>query len=373
MKIYILLCFTCLCSCKRSVPVSEPFHFPEQEEITLIFNGDIMQHMPQVFSAYKVTAAEYNYLSTFKYMAHYWTQADFSIANLETTLSDKDFSGYPKFRSPWQIVRDLHQCGVTTFVTANNHSCDQGEYGIKETIYYLDSLQIDHTGTFTDSIDYKKRVPLYLKKGKFKIALLNYTYGTNGLPIPEGCIVSRIDTNRILQEITKAKRDSASNIIAFMHWGYEYHTRPNTQQKKISQWLHHQGVDVVVGSHPHVIQPMEYITSGKDTVGITVYSLGNLISNQRHPYTNGGISVRLTLSRKSDGNCRYRMQYISHYSHRPYEREGRKYYIVPEAMADTILKGTHAVSGKKYFFHADSILDSAEKIKEPRKPFTRTN
>ena len=363
MKAYVIIFLVGLMACREATPV-KPFVFPEEEKVSLLFCGDIMQHFPQILSAYDSVRKEHNYMNSFKYMANYWLQTDFTIANLETTLSDKGFSGYPRFCSPWQLVRDMHRCGITTFVTANNHCCDQGEQGIKKAIHYLDSLHIEHTGTFSDTASYQDRFPLYLEKGKFKIALLNYTYGTNGLPVPKGCVVSLIDTSRIKRHIQKARQDSASNIIVFMHWGYEYHSTPNATQKKLNEWLHRQGVDIVIGSHPHVVQPAEYAINGKDTVGITVYSLGNLISNQHYRYTDGGISVRLTLTRKADGLFSYRMKYLGHYLYRPYENGARKYYIVPEPMADSIVKGNYSISSKKYFLHLDSLLKQIEKIKE---------
>lgn len=125
-------------------------------------------------------------------------------------------------------------------------------------------------------------------------------------------------------------------------------------------------IDIVIGSHPHVVQPAEDCDkSGKDTVGITVYSLGNLISNQHYRYTDGGISVRLTLTRKADGLFSYRMKYLGHYLYRPYENGARKYYIVPEPMADSIVKGKlFHFQAKNNFLHLGSLLKQIEKIKE---------
>ena len=147
--IFFLL-FTSCKEKKSSVQTDLPSEFPHSPQtLTLLFCGDIMQHLPQIHSAHEPSEKDYKYRKCFKYIAPYWADADFVIANLETTLGNKDFSGYPRFCSPWQIARDLHQLGVTTFVTANNHSCDQLGKGIANTIYYLDSLKIPHTGTFT--------------------------------------------------------------------------------------------------------------------------------------------------------------------------------------------------------------------------------
>lgn len=327
------------------------------DTVSLFFCGDIIQHLPQIYDAHNPTEKDYKYLKCFRYIAPYWHDSDFVIANLETTLSDKEYSGYPRFSSPWQIARDLQRLGVTTFVTANNHCCDQLARGITKTIYYLDSLGIAHTGIFMDTLSYKKRNPLYLRKDNFKIALLNYTYGTNGLPIPKGFVVSLIDTTVIKRDIQQAKRDSATNIIAFMHWGYEYHTSPNKEQKALATWLHAQGADIVIGSHPHVVQPIEYILSGKDTVGVTAYSLGNFISNQSYKGTDGGICIRLTLTRPEAKTTRYTMETIKFYTYRPFEEGRTRYYVVPEALSDSVIKDYHLIKSKRFFKQTDSILN----------------
>lgn len=327
-----------------------------QPSVTMIFCGDIIQHLPQIYDAHVPLEKDYNYLKCFRYIAPYWQDADIVIANLETTLTDKDFSGYPLFSSPWQIARDLHRLGLTAFVTANNHCCDRGGIGIASTVRYLDSLGIAHTGIFTDTMAYEVRNPLYLKQKGFKIALLNYTYGTNGLPVPRGFVVSPLDTNVMKKDIRKARQDSATNIVAFMHWGYEYHTRQNKEQEELADWLHGQGADIVVGSHPHVVQPIQYTLEDKDTTGVTVFSLGNFISNQSYLGTDGGICIRLTLTRNAAGKTSYAMQPIKFYTYRPYEEGRRRYYVVPEALADSIMQDPHLSKCKRFFRKTDSIL-----------------
>ena len=224
----------------------------------------------------------------------------------------------------------------------------------------MDSLGIPHTGTFTDTLNYKKRHPLYLQKDSFKIALLNYTYGTNGLPVPKGFVVPHIDTTAIKQDIQLAHRDTATNIIAFMHWGYEYHNFPNKEQRALSKWLHEQGADMVIGSHPHVVQPIEYYTSNKDTLGVTVFSLGNFISNQSQQGTEGGICIRVTLTKPRNNPVRYQMEPIKFYMYRPYEEGRRRYYVVPENLADSIMKDFHLTKSKNFFKKTDTILKSTK-------------
>ena len=182
-------------------------------------------------------------------------------------------------------------------VTANNHTCDRGKSGIIRTINVIDSLEILRTGSFLDSADREKHNPLIIDKNGMRVALLNYTYGTNGLPIPSPTIVNLIDTNIILSDIIKAKSYHPDEIIIVYHWGNEYERMHNAKQTEIAEFSFRHGVGILIGSHPHVIQPIhkyEYPKLSGMEVAV-VYSLGNYISNQRQQYRDGGIMVYLNL------------------------------------------------------------------------------
>ena len=349
--IFFFLCSFSVCA--------QPWIFQDEnaepDTVTFFFFGDVMQHAPQISGARHKERQDYEYTSCFRYITPYWQQADYVVANLETTLSDKNYSGYPQFCAPWQLARDLKACGVNFLTTNNNHSCDKGASGIRKTLYYLDSLAIAHTGTFLDTTAWITRIPVYLRHGRFKIALLSYTYGTNGIPATHGQVVSLIDTFMMARHLEKARLDSVTNVIAIMHWGEEYFTHPNAEQKKLSAWLHENGADMVIGSHPHVVQPIEYITTGNDTTGITVYSLGNFVSNQSKRYTDGGLGIHLTLIRKQ-GKTRYRMQALSSYVYRPVEENIRRYYVIPEPEANKVVQGSDTLLYRRFFQDTDSIL-----------------
>lgn len=340
------------------------------QSLTLFFFGDVMQHDPQIHGAYNPETQEYDYKHCFQYMVPYWQSADYVIANLETTLDNKNFGGYPNFCSPWQLARDLQFCGVNILTTNNNHSCDKGATGIRRTIEWLDSLDLPHTGTFTDTLSWQESVPLFIRHENFKIALLSYTYGTNGIPVTQGQVVSMIDSSVILNDIAKARQDSATNIIAMMHWGDEYLISPNAVQRGLARWLHDQGVDMVIGSHPHVVQPVEYFKQGEDTTGVTVYSLGNFISNQSKRYTTGGIGIRLTLSRNREGKSNYRMEYLNNYVYRPIENGKRRYYVVPETYAHEIPALQNDSTARQSYRDTDSIINGViPKITKTGKDF----
>ena len=358
MKLLFFLGFCFLFYPTYSQPWIHPDRNTTSEDLTLFFTGDVMQHAPQIKGAWDTLRKDYNYLPCFQYISPYWKKADYVFANLETALSNRNFSGYRQFCAPWQLARYLKESGVNILTTNYNHSCDKGAQGIKQTLYYLDSLNLLHTGTYTDSISWVTQTPLYIQHYPFKIALLSYTYGTNGIPVTQGQVVSMIDTLTMLRHINKAIVDSATNIIAVVHWGIEYQTSPTQAQKRLAHWLHSQGVDIVIGSHPHVVQPLEYVISGQDTTGITVYSLGNFVSNQSKRHTNGGISVELTLKRIY-GRTRYQMRYLSHYVYRPLDNHLRRYYVIPEPLAPQILDEQDKVLYKEFFNDTDSIIGTA--------------
>ena len=258
--------------------------------IDLLFIGDVMQHSPQIRGAYHPAEDNYNYDPCFQYIAPAIRRADIAIANLEVTLAGKPFTGYPTFSSPDELAAALKNAGVDVLVTANNHSLDRRKKGLERTIDVLDSLQIPHTGTFKDLDERRKSYPLILEKKGARLALLNYTYGTNGIPVTEPNVVNYIDTAQIKADVLRARELQADFVIAFYHWGDEYQSLPNTAQKSLVRISKEMGIDMVIGAHPHVLQPMEFEDSF-----LTVYSLGNFVSNQRDRYKDGGAMALATL------------------------------------------------------------------------------
>jgi poly-gamma-glutamate synthesis protein (capsule biosynthesis protein) len=253
--------------------------------ISLLFAGDVMGHDSQIASAYDPVSKKYDYSSCFQFIAPYIKAADLSIANLEVTLAGKPFKGYPQFSSPDALAVELKNIGFDALVTSNNHCVDRGKRGLERTIKVLDSLQIPHTGTFKDSASRSREYPLMLYKNGFTIALLNYTYGTNGLPVYKPNIVNMLDTAMIRRDIRKAKTMKPDVIIVFTHWGSEYQSLPSKATINITEFCFRHGAQLVIGAHPHVIQPMEW---RKEKNQFVAYSLGNFISGQRKRYTDGG-------------------------------------------------------------------------------------
>lgn len=311
----------------RTTPQATPMPTTDEPPIpiTLLFTGDVMQHSPQLTAARK--GDRYDYTDSFTHIAPLLRAADLTVVNLETTLADEPpYAGYPLFRSPAALAEELADVGVDVACLANNHALDGGGKGVRSTVAILDRTGLRHTGIFADSCDRQHNHPLHLNVQGVRITLLNYTYGTNGLATPEGIFVNRIDTTRIQRDL--AASAEADCRIVCIHWGNEYERRPNARQRALATLLRRAGADVVIGHHPHVIQPFE-----ADSTGAVFYSLGNFVSNQRRRYRDGGLMARITLTRRSDGSLRYFSEAI------PVWVDRNGYRILPCEAADTMALG----------------------------------
>lgn len=266
-----------------------------QERITLLFVGDLMQHRAQLNAA-RTLAGTYDYSSCFTHVKEQISQADIAIGNLEVTLGGSPYRGYPAFSAPDEYLTAIQNAGFDVLLTANNHCLDRGKQGLERTIQQLETHNILFAGTYRNIAERKQHYPLFIEKKGFRIALLNYTYGTNGIQVKAPNIVNYIDKEQITQDIRSAQARRPDAIIACMHWGDEYKRLPNETQKQLADWLLEQGVTHIIGSHPHVIQPMEIRTDGHRQ-HVVVYSLGNFISNMRAPHTDGGVMVTLELEK----------------------------------------------------------------------------
>lgn len=266
-----------------------------QERITLLFVGDLMQHQAQIEAA-RTPEGKYDYTSCFSLVKEQISQADLAIGNLEVTLAGKPYKGYPTFSAPDEYLQSIKDAGFDLLITANNHCLDRGKKGLERTLFMLDSLQIPHAGTYRNSSERKQQYPLFIHKKGFRLAFLSYTYGTNGIKTTAPNIVNYIDRNKILQDIRSAQARRPDAIIAYMHWGEEYRSLPNREQRELTDWLLQQGVTHIIGSHPHVIQPMELRNNGHQQ-HVVVYSLGNFISNMQAPNTDGGLIFTLQLEK----------------------------------------------------------------------------
>ena len=300
------------------------------EKLTILFTGDIMGHEEQIRAAENRETHKYDYDEVFKYIKPVISEADIAIGNFEVTLAGPPYTGYPAFSSPDQLAMACKNAGFDYLATANNHSADKGKRGVIKTINKLDSLGIPHTGTFINSAARDTLSPLLINRNGKSIALLNYTYGTNGITVAEPVIINMLNKEKVTTDIRKAQEKNADLIILFLHWGTEYDTVPSKTQTDLAEYFFSSGVDIIIGSHPHVIQKMVWVKNNdgaKDR--LVAYSLGNFVSNQRRTKTDGGTMIRIELTWTGDSFKITNSGYFLSWVYTPLENYRQKFYILP--------------------------------------------
>ena len=294
---------------------------PEPIVRHLVAAGDIMSHMPQVEDARVDGTDTYDYTHMFAAAAPLLQAADYAVGNLETTLGGGPaYSGYPNFSSPDSLAAAAKDAGFDLLSTANNHTYDSGMDGIFRTLDVLDSLGIAHVGTYRTRQEWGERHGIVLADlDGITVAFLCYTYGLNGYSLPEGMEYAvnifnldyttdllDFDYARVESDMAAARELQADLIAVIIHWGVEYITAPTDYQRSTAEYLISQGADLVLGGHPHVLEPYETLTvtdrSGAVKQGFVCYSLGNFISNQQpEPDTKTTVLLELELTKTPDG------------------------------------------------------------------------
>ena len=320
---------------------------PVEQHLSLLIAGDLMQHGPQIKAALQ-SDGTYNYDECFASVKNEIERADVAIGNFEVTLGGKPYSGYPQFRAPDEYLQACIDAGFDILLTANNHCVDSHRKGLERTIAMMDSLGVPHLGTYVNNNVREETYPFLLEKNGLRIVLLNFTYGTNGLPVEAPNVVNLMDTVQIRADLEKAKTMEPDVIIALPHWGIEYQQLPSPQQREMADWLIRNGVDHVIGGHPHVAQPLELST---DSLHLVAWSMGNVISNQSKPNTYGGYMVRMDFTKRwiEEGgrikentastklsDCGYMLYWVS----RPSDSGNKhNYRILPIDIPDSLLTG----------------------------------
>lgn len=323
----------------EDVPVEDPSEkVPENTQATILATGDIMFHMPQIRGAYDENIGKYDFKHNFEYVKKYIKSADLAVANFETVTAGEDipYSGFPNFNSPVETLDAIKYAGFHMLTTSNNHCLDQGKKGLLNTISAIEERGLINIGTYKEPVEDIFMMDI----NNIKIALLSYTYGFNGMGYTlteeeQKYMVRKIDEDRIENDIQKAKDKGADIVVVFIHWGNEYQREPSEEQinlgRKMVQW----GANIILGSHPHVIQRSEIIQyNGKDNY--IIYSMGNFLSNQRretmdNKYTEDGVMVKLILEKdySKKQTIIQDIEYIPTWVRR-YKQDGRwVYQILP--------------------------------------------
>ena len=343
-----------------SLPATEP-PVTKVSTATIGSTGDILMHDRVRESGYDAATGTYNYDSIFSYFAEFATKVDYAVANLEVTLCSDDngyeYTGYPCFNAPDAIVDALKNAGFDMLLTANNHSYDTGTTGFMRTQEVIMERKLDHIGT-----RYKEEDKNYIVKdiNGIKIGMICYTYNTgvnsegavslNGITLaaePSRLINSfnygQLDSfySKLSGEMEQMKAEGAEAIMVYLHWGEEYQTSANSTQKKMAQALCDLGVDVIVGNHAHVPQPIELLTSNQNENQKTLclYSMGNSVHNifgSKYPKeTEDGMFFTVTFAKYSDGTVVLEStDVLPTWVYRYYENNIRKYKVLTMDRAD---------------------------------------
>lgn len=279
----------------------------DSNKLSIIVTGDALLHAPVYEDAkYKLKSKKqgfgYNFLPMLDTLKPIIKKYDLAFYNQETILGGTELglSSYPTFNSPKEFGDNMLSLGFNLISLANNHSLDKGKKGIESSLKFWHeqekSLNIAIAGSYSSALDRKKE--RIFKKNGITYALLAYTYGTNGIPLPknEEFLVNVYNEEMIKRDVL-AIRDKVDFLMVSMHWGDEYQFKPNKEQKHYAALLANLGVDLVIGTHPHVLQPIEKI---KNT--IVIYSLGNLISAQRGEERRVGALVAMDIKKDSKKN-----------------------------------------------------------------------
>lgn len=345
-------------------PEPEPEPEPEPVVARLMVAGDIMSHMPLTNDCYVKEEGVYDYSHVLRAAAEQLETADFAVANLETTLAGgPEYSGYPQFNSPDELAYDIKDAGFDLLCTTNNHCLDKGIDGLNRTLDVLDEAGLPHLGTYRSQEEREENHGIYVADvGGISVAFLAYTYGLNGHRLPKDrpyaanvfntdyyTSVSDPDYEALEADMAAARALNTDLIAVIAHWGWEYHTKQNGSQEELARFWVEKGADLVLGGHPHVLQPCDTIVAadenGRERQGFVIYSLGNFISNQnfsddrrRDLATKTTVILDLELTKDAEGNTsltdvRYTPYYMVHRNGKPVGE--RRYLVnVNQAIAD---------------------------------------
>ena len=295
---------------------------------TIVSTGDLLMHKPVIDTGYK--SGSYDFESIFRYLSEYTMDADLAVANLETTLCSTDngysYSGYPNFNCPDALVDGAKDAGFDILLNASNHSYDTSSVGMHRTMQVIQDKGLIPLGIVENAEDKHYIVE---EVNGINIGMICYTYETdsnadrvalNGLPVKaeDAPLINCFDYNaldtfyaELRTRLEEMKADGAEATVLYLHWGTEYQLQANETQKKMAQKICDLGVDVLIGGHPHVVQPMDLIssTTDEDHKMVCLYSMGNAVSNQRQgnlsaiatAHTEDGVLFSITFSKYSDG------------------------------------------------------------------------
>lgn len=328
---FYIICFIILLFSSTN---AEPIKKDSTVIIRISVVGDLMCHSIQ-YNYARVGADSFDFNPVYREVKKYFNESDFVFGNLETVTAGKSegYSGYPFFNTPDEYIPALYNAGFHLLTTSNNHSLDRGEAGLLRTIEQIKKNGLLYNGAFISKED-RDLIRVIDIKG-IKIAFLAYTYGTNGIPVPKGksYLINLIDFDLIKSDIAKARKLGADVILVHYHFGEEYKREPTGYQKDVVLKTISYGADIIIGGHPHVLQPAQFYKTkdGRLDTGFVAYSLGNFFSNQRWRYSDAGVilNIEITKNLRSTGIYISDVSYIPTWVYKGETDKGSEYVILP--------------------------------------------
>lgn len=324
---------------------------PETSEITLLAVGDCLMHNTQIWSGQQADGS-YNFDFFFSEVEELIKQGDYSSVSFEAPMAGpkSSYTGYPLFNSPDAMADTFKRAGFDLVTTANNHSFDRAYEGLLRTLEVLDKAGLDTVGTY-GSQEASQAFLIKDIKG-VKVGYLAYSYGTNGLPIPQDkpyCF-NLLEREKVLYDLQRL-RSQVDVLVLVLHWGTEYMHEPNPEQVDMAHEFLNAGADIILGSHPHVIQPLELININQQDK-MVIYSMGNFISNQHGLERNSGVILKMKFTKDFDhGVTRLdQVSYVPTYAHSYYEEGRMKFRVVPVEKALEDIK-----TGRETILHQEDI------------------
>ena len=301
---------------KPVVKIENPF---VPDEVSLVMVGDNLLHTPLIRNAEREDGT-LNFDSLYEEMVPYFQEADISVIVQETVLGGKElgYSGYPMFNSPQEVGDSLVRAGFDVVLHSTNHALDKGAKGVENTLEFWKKYPDITVLGINESIE-KQNSITYLEKNNIKFALLNYTDSTNGIAKPYGkeYLVNTVNEERIKNDLAIAEQNAEFTIV-FMHWGTEYSLKETEFQTNLATMMCENGADLILGSHPHVLEPVKWVEAENGNKALVYYSLGNYVSRQKEANNLLGGMASVKISRNKDDSLYIKeasiMPIVTHYN-----------------------------------------------------------
>ena len=302
---------------------------------TLTAIGDIVGNTSLTSDALNTSTNQYDFSYIFEDISYYIKNSSITVANLETTFSGEDngYRNYSRYNSPDKLANNLKKLGVDVVSTAGNHCLDYGYDGLSRTIDVLDQADISHVGTYNSKESQDSILIKYVKG--IKLAFIDFTFSSNKLNIPsdKSYCVNLIDKDFIKEQLDLAKKQSPDIIICSIHWGNENSSSVTSSQKEYADFIFENGADIILGTHPHLLQPMEKRTvtlqDGTTKDGFIIYSLGDFINGKNQKKYNSSVILELTITKHTDNKITIdKANYIPIYMYKDNSKKYNKFRLL---------------------------------------------